>query len=202
MGEVYKARDGKLGRDVAIKVLPEELSRDKKRSLRFEGEARLLAQLSHPNIATLHGLEDDEQTAAVEIEPVISPNGQWIAYSSNESGQHEVYVGPVSGTGKWQISTDGGREPLWSRDGTELFYWSGNKMYVAKVSAGNAFQHETPTELLEGVYSRATTRHQTYDVSDDGRFLMVKPEPVSPPRQLDIVLNWFEELERLVPTEM
>ena len=141
------------------------------------------------------------QTAAVEIEPVISPNGQWIAYSSNESGQHEVYVGPVSGTGKWQISTDDGTEPLWSHDGTELFYWSGNKMYVAKVSAGDAFQHETPTELLEGVYSRTTTRHQTYDVSDDGRFLMVKQEPASPPIQLDIVLNWLEELERLAPTE-
>ena len=60
MGEVYKARDGKLGRDVAIKVLPEEFSRDKKRSERFEREARLLAQLNHPNIATLHGLEDDD----------------------------------------------------------------------------------------------------------------------------------------------
>ena len=60
MGEVYKARDGKLGRDVAIKVLPEEFSRDKKRSLRFEREARLLAQLNHPNIATLHGLEEDD----------------------------------------------------------------------------------------------------------------------------------------------
>ena len=59
MGEVYKARDGKLGRDVAIKVLPEEFSLDKKRLERFEREARLLAQLNHPNIATLHGLEED-----------------------------------------------------------------------------------------------------------------------------------------------
>ena len=141
------------------------------------------------------------QTAAVEAQSVMSPNGQWIAYLSNESGQFEVYVGPFSGTGKWQISTDGGQEPLWSRDGTELFYWSGNKMYVARVSAGDTFQHETPVDLLEGTYYRSSTGHQAYDVSDDGRFLMVKPEPESPPIRLDIVLNWFNELERLVPTE-
>ena len=59
-GEVYRARDTKLGRDVAIKVLPEELSRDKERSERFEREARLLAQLNHQNIATLHGLDEHD----------------------------------------------------------------------------------------------------------------------------------------------
>ena len=60
MGEVYRARDTKLGRDVAIKVLPEEFSRDKERLERFEREARLLAQLNHTNIATLHGLEEHD----------------------------------------------------------------------------------------------------------------------------------------------
>ena len=60
MGEVYRARDTKLGRDVAIKVLPEEFSRDKERLARFEREARLLAQLNHVNIATLHGLEEHD----------------------------------------------------------------------------------------------------------------------------------------------
>ena len=59
-GEVYRARDTKLGRDVAIKVLPEEFSRDKERLARFEREARLLAQLNHANIAVLHGLEQSD----------------------------------------------------------------------------------------------------------------------------------------------
>jgi Tol biopolymer transport system component len=141
------------------------------------------------------------QTAAAEIEPAISPNAQWIAYASNETGQYEVYVRPLSGAGKWQISTAGGREPVWARDGKELFYWSGNQMYVARVSAGGTFQHQTPTELIEGAYYRTTTGHAAYDVSDDGRFLMVKPEPLSSPKQLNVVLNWSEELERLVPTD-
>jgi len=141
------------------------------------------------------------QTVAVEIEPAISPDGRWIAYVSNESGQPEVYVGPVSGTGKWQVSTEGAAEPLWSRDGTELFYWSGNKLFVARVSVGDTFQHGTPTELLEGAYFRTATGHQAYDVADDGRFLMVKPQPISARRQLELALNWFEELERLVPTD-
>ena len=60
MGEVYRARDGKLGRDVAIKILPEEFSQDQERLARFEREARILAQLDHANIATLHGLEEHE----------------------------------------------------------------------------------------------------------------------------------------------
>ena len=68
MGEVYRARDTKLGRDVAVEVLPDELSRDKERKERFEREARLLAQINHPNIATLHGLEEHEGQLFVVME--------------------------------------------------------------------------------------------------------------------------------------
>jgi len=70
MGEVYRARDTKLGRDVAIKVLPEEFARDQERLERFEREARLLAQVNHPNIATLHGLEEHDEQLCIIMELV------------------------------------------------------------------------------------------------------------------------------------
>lgn len=70
MGEVYRARDTKLGRDVAIKVLPEEFSQDKERLDRFEREARLLAQVNHANIATLHGLEEHDGKQCIVMELV------------------------------------------------------------------------------------------------------------------------------------
>ena len=73
MGEVYRARDGKLGRDVAIKVLPEEFAKDKERLARFEREAKLLASLNHPNIATIHGLEESDGVKALVLELVEGP---------------------------------------------------------------------------------------------------------------------------------
>jgi serine/threonine protein kinase len=83
MGEVYRARDGKLGREVAIKVLPEEFARDKGRLDRFEREARLLAQLNHTNIATLHGLEEEDGQPFLVMELVEGETlGQRIARGS------------------------------------------------------------------------------------------------------------------------
>ena len=73
MGEVYRARDPKLGRDVAIKVLPEAFARDAERMARFQREAKVLASLSHPNIATIFGLEDSESTRALVMELVEGP---------------------------------------------------------------------------------------------------------------------------------
>jgi len=71
MGEVYRARDTKLGRDVAIKVLPDAFSRDAERLARFEREARLLASLNHPHIATLHGLEEADGVHFLVMELVV-----------------------------------------------------------------------------------------------------------------------------------
>ena len=73
MGEVYRARDGKLGRDVAIKVLPEEFAKDKERLARFEREAKLLASLNHPNIAIIHGFEESDGVKALVLELVEGP---------------------------------------------------------------------------------------------------------------------------------
>jgi len=70
MGEVYRARDSKLGREVAIKILPEEFSRDAERLARFKREAKVLASLNHPNIAAIHGLEEFEGTHYLVLELV------------------------------------------------------------------------------------------------------------------------------------
>src|SRR4051812_33774447 len=73
MGEVYRARDSKLGRDVAVKVLPPSFANDADRRERFSREARLLASLNHPNIATIHGLEDADGVSALVMELVDGP---------------------------------------------------------------------------------------------------------------------------------
>jgi Tol biopolymer transport system component len=101
--------------------------------------------------------------------PVFSPDGHWVAYVSNESGRSEVYVAPFPGPGgRFIISTEGGSEPRWSRDGRELFYRNGNKMMAVDVQSGSTFRAGTPRLLFEGDYV-------SYDVSPDGRrFLMIK----------------------------
>ena len=73
MGEVYRARDAKLGRDVALKVLPEAFARDAERMARFQREAKVLASLNHPNIASIYGLEDSGATHALVMELVEGP---------------------------------------------------------------------------------------------------------------------------------
>ncbi len=143
------------------------------------------------------------QTPASEVDARLSPDGRWLAYASDESGRHEVYVQSFAGSGgKWQISADGGREPVWAHNGRELFYVSGDKMMVADVTTQPTFQAATSRLLFQGPYERSNTISPDYDVTpDDQRFLMVQPlEQRSPTTDFNVVLNWFEELKRLVPT--
>ena len=138
-----------------------------------------------------------------EADPRFSPDGRWIAYMSDESGRSEIYVQPYPGPGgKWQISTDGGTEPVWNRNGRELFYRNGNKMMAVEITTQPNFALGNPRVLFEGPYVLATVPISNYDVSPDGRrFLMVKPteQAQAAPTQINVVLNWFEELKRRVP---
>jgi serine/threonine-protein kinase len=134
--------------------------------------------------------------------PMFSPDGQWIAYASNESGRYEIYVQkyPAPG-GKWRISADGGTEPMWNRNGRELFYRSGNRMMSVAIIAQPEFSAERPTVLFEGQYETTLVTNANYDVSPDGqRFLMLKASGAQEdaPTQINVVLNWFEELRRRV----
>jgi serine/threonine-protein kinase len=135
--------------------------------------------------------------------PRFSPDGRWLVYVSNESGRYEIYVQPYPGPGgKWQISTEGGTEPVWNPNGRELFYRSGDKMMAVDIATQPGFAAGTPRMLFEGQYQPSPVMFANYDVSRDGqRFLMLKPseQAQAAPTQINVVLNWFEELKRRVP---
>jgi len=140
-----------------------------------------------------------------EVAPVFSPDGRWLAYVSDESGRNEVYAQPYPGPGgKYQISTEGGTEPVWNPKGKELFYRSGDKMMAVDVATQSSFSIGKPRMLFQGPYVPTTGMLPMYDVSPDGqRFLMVRPAEQaasSSLAQIVVVQDWFEELKRLVPT--
>ena len=139
-----------------------------------------------------------------EKHPVFSPDGKWVAFTSDRSGQYEVYVKPYPGEGGIiPISIGGGNQPVWASSGKELFYRSGRKMMVVAIETQPAFKAETPRLLFEdsyqGVWFGLTSG---YDVTPDGkRFVMVQSNALSDSQtQINVVLNWVEELKRLVPT--
>jgi len=145
-------------------------------------------------------------TTFAERSPEASPDGRWFAYESDESGTSEVYVRPFPdiNDGRWQISTDGGSEPLWSRDGRELFYRAGNAVMAVSIETEPRFAVSSPSVVFEGPYLAGVgVGGRAYDIAADGdRFLMIKPvDDSTAAPQFIIVENWFEELKRLVPTE-
>ena len=144
------------------------------------------------------------QTRFNEGAPVISPDGRWLAYASDETGRYEIYVSAFPGPGgKFEISTEGGTEPAWNRNGRELFFRSGDKMMAVDVATQATFSAGKPKMLFQGLYQPNPTMNANYDVTPDGqRFLMIKPTSVqeAAPTQINVVFNWFEELKRRVPT--
>jgi serine/threonine-protein kinase len=146
------------------------------------------------------------ETRFNESDATFSPDGRWLAYMSDESGRWEVYVSPFpEGDGKWQVSTAGGRFPIWARNTRQLFYRHGDKMMIVSYSSSaDAFIAEPPLELF-AVPTVEDEAHETYDVTPDGkRFLVLIPEEDSEGPATDhaiLVLNWFDEIKRLVPKE-
>jgi Tol biopolymer transport system component len=137
---------------------------------------------------------------------MFSPDGRLLAYTSNETGLDEVYVQPFSVTGpRWkrQVSVGGGAEPLWAPNGQDLFYRNGDKMMAVAIESEPEFSVGTVRPLFEGRFLPGPAwTPRNYDISPDGlRFLMIKREQDRVPTELIVVLNWFEELKRLVPTD-
>jgi eukaryotic-like serine/threonine-protein kinase len=148
------------------------------------------------------------QTSFNEFEARFSPDGRWVAYVSNESGRNEIYVTPFpSAAGKWQVSTAGGVQPVWRRDGNELFYLADNAMMAAEVNGRTtAFQVGAIRRLFEvrrrsvayGSFGIGQTLGigRVYDVAADGqRFLVnvVVDEQVAPP-PITVITNWTSTL--------
>jgi Tol biopolymer transport system component/DNA-binding winged helix-turn-helix (wHTH) protein len=143
--------------------------------------------------------------------PAFSPDGRWIAYRSLESGATEVYVRPIDDSAtKYQISNGTGTQPLWSRDGRELFYWRDQathggmqvnmELMAVDVTLGPPFRAGKPRKLFGGKFRWGGQAN--YDITSDGqRFLMIQPVDTGPVTELQLVVNWFEELRsRVRPT--
>jgi serine/threonine-protein kinase len=149
------------------------------------------------------------QTKFDERNGIVSPDGRWLAYESDNSGSFEIYVRPYPnvGDGQWQVSTAGGRQPLWARSGNELFYLGadGTLLRVPVEASGGTWHAGAPVKLLEGLYYTGTGSGRAYDVSPDGRrFLMIKAprtDACAAPPALIVVQHWDEELKRLGPTQ-
>jgi len=134
--------------------------------------------------------------------PIFSPNGKYLAYTSNESGRNEVYVIPFGrGSGKWQVSTRGGILPVWTRNGKQLFYReSGGNIMGVDVAAQTVFSASTPRVIVpSAVTTPLSNGLDSYDVSLDGRRFLVHQQSSEAGQsvQINVVLNWSEELRRL-----
>jgi eukaryotic-like serine/threonine-protein kinase len=151
------------------------------------------------------------QAAGVERNPAIAPSGRFIAYNSDESGGTEVYVRPFPNVGarKWQISTEGGGGPVWTRGGSEIVYVDGQGRMVAVAVLNDRdgqFDYSKPKELFKVGTVGNPGLDRGWDVTADGqRFLFTLPAKVAEgtetATEMILIQNWTEELRRLVPRE-
>jgi serine/threonine-protein kinase len=152
-------------------------------------------------------VEQFTDTSASERYPAISPDGKWIAYTSDASGQQEVVVEPFPDPGKKEtISAGGGRAPLWSRDGSELFYTAGigptRKMLAVSITMNPTFSAGMPRFLFDSDQFAWNTYQASYDITPDVKSFVMKqpvPQPQQPATKINIIHGFFEELKRLCP---
>jgi len=122
----------------------------------------------------------------------MSPDGQWLAYTLNVTGSHQVWVRPYSGPGApVPVSANGGVDPQWARNGRALYFVEGgNRLMAVDVRPGPAFDFTPPRLLFESSFPFAPFPNSSYDVAADGRFLVIRPAPPSAPPPITVVLNW------------
>jgi len=151
-------------------------------------------------------LEDEKaerflsHAGATVREARFSPDETHVAYRSDETGRDEIYVVPFPGPGgKWQISTDGGAQAMWSPRGDELFYKNGNRMMAVGVRTSPTFAAGTPRILFETELPESFPGDPSrYGVTPDGRFLVIAPAPDAEDEdepEIHVIVNWAETLK-------
>ena len=121
----------------------------------------------------------------------LSPDGRWLAYVSETTGRAELWVQPFPGPGSpVRVSSRGGAEPVWARNGRELYYLEGNKLMAVAVDTTSDFNFKAPVLLFEFRYQRSR-QPPSYDVARDGRFLVIKPSKATAP-PITVVSNWAQ----------
>jgi serine/threonine-protein kinase len=127
----------------------------------------------------------------------VSLDGRWLAYTSDTTGALELWVRPLSGPGSpVRISPRGGIEPVWARNGRELFYLEGTTMMSVTFDAGQAFDFKPPVVLFDYEY-RQPSQPPTYDVGVDGRFLVLKYSAIAPaPTAISVITNWAQNVAK------
>ena len=131
-----------------------------------------------------------------ELDGQISPDGKWMAFQTTQDRQSEVYVQPFPDPGaRHQVSIGGGAWPLWSHDGTELYYDTADALMAADIKTTGAFVAGTPHAIVNGRFRTSINANTPYSVARDGRLLRVqRVEPDKPVTRIEIVLNWFQNL--------
>lgn len=211
---VFSMEKGVGGLDLAWKKSDgtgsiDELASDPEQDLRAyswsrDGNALVLWDSRSNGISELSMDGDGKRRSLLQEQfrvslPAISPDGRWMAYQSAEEGTPEIWVRPFPevDSGRWPVGA--GSEPVWSRQGTELFYRSAGAMMRVAVKSEPTFSAGIPERLFQDSY--VVTSRREYDVSPDGqRFLMMKQATADRPT-IQWILNWSEELKRLDPTD-
>jgi Tol biopolymer transport system component len=176
-----------------------------------EGELILVRNAANPDIVAIPATATGDVRPVVvsdyaEYDPALSPNGRWLAYVSNRTGENEIWVQEYPDGVPMRVSRNGGFEPQWSGDGRELFYWQGNAMMAVGVETDDVFSFGAPVQLFSGRYFQfAGAAARTYDVAQDGRFLLILPgdeDTAAAPASIVVVQNFTEELKQRVPRNM
>ena len=132
----------------------------------------------------------------------FSPNDDNVVYGSNESGQNEIYVQPFPATGeKWQISTDGGTDPIWTKNGNGIFYHNDLRIYFVKIISYTPFKYDSPRVYYSGSFINAVSRSIGVDENEDRVLILEQVRGSQLSTEAIVTLNWFEEVKRLAPVE-